>query len=295
MISWSARQRRAFTLVELLVVIGIIMLLVSLMLPAIQKVREAANRAICGNNLKQIGLAIHHYHNDFDCIPNSRIRARYATWCVLILPYLEQDNLYRQWNLAKDYYSQTDEARQTAVRIYFCPSRRAPGDKPSLSVSGDVPDNGIPSKQHYPGALGDYACSLGCGTYDYWWQPFPSDGCFIYGGLQLNFADVKDGLSNTIFIGEKHVPMDRFGQEYWDGCIYNGGYGSAFRYAGQGHAMALTMDEETFVFGSWHPAGVQFVFGDGGVRTLPRTLSSSIFNMLASRNDGQIIPNYDDE
>ncbi len=287
------RRQRGFTLVELLVVIAIIVLLIALTLPAIQKVREAANRAICANNLKQIGIALHHYHIDYNGIPNSRLRARYATWCVLLLPYIEQDTLFHHWKLDKDYYEQTDTARQTSVPIYFCPTRRTYFSEPRLS-SGDTPLDGSPSSKNYPGALGDYACSLGCGTYDYWWEPFPADGAFIYGGKKLLFDDITDGLSNTIFIGEKHVPYGRFGQQYWDGCVYNGDYGAAFRYAGQGHAMALTPDELSYVFGSLHPSIVQFVFGDGSVRPLPKTMSSYVFNLLATRYDGQIIPDYED-
>jgi prepilin-type N-terminal cleavage/methylation domain-containing protein len=290
----SVRRRQdGFTLVELLVVIAIIVLLIALMLPAVQKVREAANRAICGNNLKQIGLAIHHYHLDYNGIPNSRIRARYATWAVLILPYIEEDNFYMKWKLSLDYYEQTDAARQTSVPLYFCPSRRSYASDPTAST-GDIPLNGVPNSQNYPGALGDYACCVGCGTFDYWWEPWPADGAFIYGGRKLTFSDIIDGLSNTIFIGEKHVPYSRVGQQYWDGCIYNGDYGSAFRYAGQGHAMALTPTEESYVFGSMHPSIVQFMFGDGGVRPIPKTLSSYIFNMLASRHDGSVIPDYED-
>jgi prepilin-type N-terminal cleavage/methylation domain-containing protein len=292
MVSTMRRRRVGFTLIELLVVISIIVLLITMILPAIQKVREAANRAICANNLKQIGLAVHHYHNDYNSLPNSRLRSRFATWCVIILPYIEEDALYHRWNLEKDYYDQTDEARQTAVKLFFCPSRRFSNSDPSLSKN-DIPIDGKPSNQNYPGALGDYACSLGCGTYDYWWEPFPSQGCFIYGGLKLSFAEIQDGLSNTIMVGEKHVPLNQFGVEYWDGSVYNGDYGSSFRYAGQGHAMALTMTEQTYVFGSYHPAMVQFVFADGGVRGLPKTLSSDIFNMLATRSGGEVIPEYD--
>ncbi len=282
--------RRAFTLVEVLVVIAIITLLISMLMPAIQKVREAANKAICGNNLKQMGIAVHNFHNDYGHIPNSRLRSQYATWCVEILQYLEQDNFYKEWALDRTYYDQPASVRGSQVKLYFCPTRRSINTQPRLSISGDVPMNGVPSSNEYPGALCDYACSIGCGTFDYWWGQWPANGTFVYGGMSLSFSAVKDGLSNTIFIGEKHVPIDRWGQQYWDGCAYNGEYGASFRYAGQGHALALTLQEQSFVYGSYHPNVVQFVFGDGSVRGLLKTISSDTLGALATRADGEVIP-----
>jgi prepilin-type N-terminal cleavage/methylation domain-containing protein len=172
-----SRGRPGFTLIELLVVIAIIALLVGMLLPAVQKVREAANRTSCANNLSQIGKAMLLYHDDFHHFPPVAIRDQGASWMVLILPYLEGGNHYKQWNLDQTYYQQNDLARLTQVQNYFCPSRRLAMDPPQASISGDVQYKAVPTGQvdangcqivnyvpvtpHVPGALSDYAGNLG--------------------------------------------------------------------------------------------------------------------------------------
>jgi prepilin-type N-terminal cleavage/methylation domain-containing protein len=149
-------RRRAFTLIELLVVIAIISVLVGLLLPAVQRAREAANRISCANNLKQIGLAFHQYENVNGVYPPSALARGKATWAVLILPHMEQDNLFRQWDIARTYYEQVPAAREATVRSFLCPSRRSASDSPRLSVSGDYSASD-PLRAHYPGVLCDYA------------------------------------------------------------------------------------------------------------------------------------------
>jgi prepilin-type N-terminal cleavage/methylation domain-containing protein len=167
MADFGARPRRTgFTLVELLVVISILALLAGLLLPAIQRVRESANRTSCANNLKQIGIAMHLYHDVYKTLPPSFSKngSDATTWCVLILPFLEQESLYKQWNFSKSYYAQAEAVRQTPVPVYFCPTRRD-SESAGMSTSGDQPylvDDYDPSAYaNVAGALGDYAVSIG--------------------------------------------------------------------------------------------------------------------------------------
>jgi type II secretory pathway pseudopilin PulG len=152
------------TLLELLVVLSIIALLMGLLLPAVQRAREAASRTSCANNLKQIGLAMHQYHDAHRTLPSfTRDDDFPLSWCVLLLPYLEQENLYKQWDLSGTYYEQTEIARTTPVPTYFCPTRRQPASQ--VSTSGDQPfsanDHDPSPYTNLPGALGDYACCMG--------------------------------------------------------------------------------------------------------------------------------------
>jgi prepilin-type N-terminal cleavage/methylation domain-containing protein len=156
----SPRRRGGFTLIELLVVIGIISLLMGLLLPAVQKAREAAFRISCANNLKQISLAMHHYELDNGQLPPRCLGEDGATWAVLIFRYIEQDNVYQRWNLSQSYYEQSDAARLFSVPIYFCPSRRSKAS--GYSISGDMPWLcGNSYGPHVPGGLIDYAACLG--------------------------------------------------------------------------------------------------------------------------------------
>src|SRR5262245_58035203 len=132
-------RRRGFTLIELLVVIAIIAILIALLVPAVQKVREASQRSQCANNLHNIGVAIHNYHNDKKALPPNRIDSEGGvTWAVLILPYIEQGSFYNQWDLTQWYYVQPALVRRTQVTMYYCPSRRPPN---GISIQGDVPDS----------------------------------------------------------------------------------------------------------------------------------------------------------
>jgi prepilin-type N-terminal cleavage/methylation domain-containing protein len=159
MLLLGSTRRRGFSLIEMLVVLAIISILMGLLLPAIQRTREAAARTVCCNNLRQIGLAMHVYHTDHLTLPSfSSDNAAATTWCVLLLPYIDQKNLYTQWDLKRSYYDQSAPTRLARVPTYFCPTRRSPSTDPTQSLWGDMP---TPDSPNVPGALGDYAANMG--------------------------------------------------------------------------------------------------------------------------------------
>ena len=289
-----AAPKGGFTLVELLVVIAIIGVLIALLLPAVQQARESARRTQCVNNLKQVGLAVHNFHDTFGELPPSRIQYEYLGWSAVLLPFMEQTNLYDQLDLKKKYKDQTTAAQQASIAGYVCPSRHQQGDL-TTTVQAINEDNG---------AVWDYATVSGpSGDNSIIRQLNKEKGMIVVAKgnkdqytSQTNFASVTDGLTNTIMIGERHVPINHLKDETTghDGPILSGWAYTTMRAAGPDYPLASNKRDDVdgvahLVFGSFHPGITNFVMGDGSVRPIQVNIDEANLGRMASREDGEVI------
>jgi prepilin-type N-terminal cleavage/methylation domain-containing protein len=305
----SPIRRRGFTLIELLVVIAIIAVLIALLLPAIQKVREAANRSRCQNNLKQIGLAVHNYEGVNGALPPSRISYGYTGWTVLMLPYIEQQTVFNAFDVTARGANQANGVFAPQIPVYQCPTRNRSGQ---LSKTMDAPSNGTAATTGH-GSLGDYAAVDGYSHTDPPFRRESAAGMLIVAngasGIVPSIAgwksrttlqSVTDGTSQTLMIGEKHVnPTDIGDDSLGDGPILGSFAHTIIRIAGQsnltgGTAFGLTRSpmettNRQFRFGSWHVGVCNFVLGDGSVRSLRNDIDLTTLSRLAARADGDVI------
>jgi prepilin-type N-terminal cleavage/methylation domain-containing protein/prepilin-type processing-associated H-X9-DG protein len=321
------KNRTGFTLIELLVVIAIIAVLVGLLLPAVQKTREAANRLQCKNHLKQIGLALHLYHDSLEALPpgykfdpnlapspNSSPQAPYRShivdrfpppgilpinqpppngpgwgWASYLLPFLEKGNLAKRIDYQLPVESPTNlAARTTLVTNYTCPSDLNTG---LFTVLDEM------NRELGAGATNSYAACFGAGGLLNS-QPDLGNGVF-FRNSKVRFVDISDGTSNTIAVGERSA---LFTQTPWAGLMTGGTcrttpgapvYGSILEpapvmtLARIGTKTLLNRYSEPYDFFSPHGNLVQFVFADGSVQALSSETSISLLQALATRNKGE--------
>ena len=271
-------HRVGFTLFGLLVVLAILGLLMALLLPAIQKVREAANRMKDANNLKQIGIAFHNYHNDFNRFPGGYSGEPAAqgnfpkpdsgSWSYMLLPYIEQDNVFRA--IAQG------NAVGAAVPPYYSPLRRQPAlynGKAKIDYAGNAGTSDDPEKLDR------------------------DDGIFTEKKKKLSFATVTDGTSNTIMFGMKGLRTTEYltGKGKGDsGSCWTGGTIDTLRTSNEDKRLPLrdvNNEDHERGFGGPGSSGVNFAFCDGSVREIRFTIKASVFQAIITRNGGEVVPN----
>jgi prepilin-type N-terminal cleavage/methylation domain-containing protein len=278
-------RRHGFTLIELLVVIAIIGVLVALLLPAVQKVREAAIRVKCANNLKQIGTALHLYHDNYDVFPHAYSRCFYPpddehrNWASLILPFIEQHNLEELgWYSYKTH----------TVALYRCPAD--PRTDAVGSYAGET--SGLTS---YLAVDGNDFYYYGVGTIQ------GGDQGVMYRESRTRMTDITDGTSNTVMLGERPPSPDlRFG--WWtytelDSTLSARMSWLYYHTANNGAACpspavysvgSLANDCDMHHFWSLHLGGANWLFADAAVRFIPYS-ASAVLPLLATRDGGEVV------
>ncbi|QDV50925.1 DUF1559 family PulG-like putative transporter [Gimesia fumaroli] len=312
-------RRRGFTLIELLVVIAIIAILIALLLPAVQQAREAARRSTCKNSLKQIGLALHNYHDVHRSYPPGYI-ARGVTfgqassfetgsgfaWGTMVLPFMDQAPLYNQLNLDLDAsVSPNIELGDEAIPIFRCPSDTNQG----VFTVSDGSNSYMLASANYVGIYGYGSLTDDPGD--------PTDKGILFRNSNIKIRDITDGSSNTIVVGERSHQHQFVGastvveaDSTWYAAIPNvtrpsgmmmmpveGSASLILGHVGQGTGMMSMQHPPNTTnhianFSSKHEGGAHFLLGDGAVRFLSENIHYETFRYLGTISDGNVIGEF---
>ncbi len=291
-------RRGGFTLIELLVVIAIIAVLVGLLLPAVQKTREAAARTKCQNNMKQLGLALHNYHDTYNRLPpgGSGPPNPDLGFHVLVLPYIEQANLFAGFNPAQNW----DSAANKPFIVQSVPIHRCPSSTEQRSNEGtgaEVVGGEAAYTTHYLGVMGPKGA--GPGGVSYAVNGPTTHGGFAQQGVlgfntRVRFTDVQDGTSNTLMLGEMSWtanPSPLLYRAWPRGCrTSNNACLPAKNVANSFASTPYTgANFNDLSFGSMHAGGgANFVLTDGSVRFVPPTVDLLAYRAAASYNGGEV-------
>ncbi len=299
-------RRSGFTLIELLVVIAIIAILIALLLPAVQQAREAARRTQCRNNLKQLGLALHNYHDIHLMFPPGFIADGPGTavahdglsgigWGALLLPQLEQTNLWNQFDANVSIADPVnDEFRRNPLSVFRCPSDPQPD-------SWEIEDESMPGTvladlpiANYIGVFGTVeldGCENAAGT-----APVAANGqCVSDGSLYHNSSvrlrDFTDGTSSTFVVGERLTNIDLGWFSTWVGRVPEGE--EAFqRILGSLDHTPNSPSAHFDDFSSHHTGGAHFVFGDGSVHFTSGNIDLTVYQSLGTIRGGEVVGEF---
>lgn len=309
----SCRRRDGFTLIELLVVLAILAVLIGLLLPAVQKAREAAHRAQCQNNLKQLGLALHNYHDTFQVFPASgwttassgNPNGKFVGWRAMSLPFLEQENLQRLYDFTVHWWEGRNlDAAVYPVKTYLCPSTAQRIEVLSAMAKPPRPTLTFPK----PLAPTDYEAIMGvaASVNPTLYATAATNRSVMFRNSSVRMTDILDGTSNTIMVVECAArPLIFRGRTPRPDILNDQGQGwidseGPFSLDGANHdgsiqgrgpvetprAMNATNDNEPY---SFHPGGCNFLFADGHVQFIAETVKLETLAALCTRAAGEVV------